>query len=63
MLVVRVVLATVGTRGDVQPMLALAQGLVRRGHSALIACPATFERRALTRTERTHRVADFDPHP
>lgn len=38
----RVVLATVGTRGDVQPMLALAQALVARGHSALVACPASF---------------------
>ncbi len=38
----RVVLATVGTRGDVQPMLALAQALVRAGHEALLACPASF---------------------
>lgn len=38
----RVVLATVGTRGDVQPMLALAQALERAGHSALLACPESF---------------------
>lgn len=38
----RVVLATVGTRGDVQPMLALAQGLAARGHSTLLACPESF---------------------
>lgn len=38
----RVVLATVGTRGDVQPMAALGQALVRRGHQAVLACPATF---------------------
>lgn len=38
----RVVLASVGTRGDIQPMAALAQALVCRGHEALIACPATF---------------------
>jgi UDP:flavonoid glycosyltransferase YjiC (YdhE family) len=38
----RLVLATVGTRGDVQPMLALAQALSRRGHSPLLACPDTF---------------------
>ena len=38
----RVVLATVGTRGDVQPMLALAQALRHRGHDALLACPESF---------------------
>ncbi|MBX7190599.1 MAG: glycosyltransferase [Sandaracinaceae bacterium] len=38
----RIVLATVGTRGDVQPMLALAQALARRGHAPLLACPDTF---------------------
>ncbi|UJR85765.1 glycosyltransferase [Sandaracinus amylolyticus] len=38
----RVVLATVGTRGDVQPMLALAQALTRRGHHAIVACPESF---------------------
>jgi len=39
----RVVLATVGSRGDVQPMLALAQGFVARGHVPLIAAPPNFE--------------------
>lgn len=38
----RVVLATVGTRGDVQPMVALAQALVRRDHEAVVACPESF---------------------
>ena len=38
----RVVLATVGTRGDVQPMLALAQALGRAGHSSVVACPESF---------------------
>src|SRR5262245_35543591 len=38
----RVVLATVGTRGDVQPVLALAQALLRSGHSAVVACPESF---------------------
>jgi UDP:flavonoid glycosyltransferase YjiC (YdhE family) len=40
----RVVLATVGSRGDVQPMLALAQALVARGHVPLVAAPPNFER-------------------
>lgn len=39
----RVVLAAVGSRGDVQPMLALAQALVARGHVPLIAAPPDFE--------------------
>ena len=40
---VRVVLATVGSRGDVQPMLPLAQALVARGHIPLVAAPPNFE--------------------
>jgi vancomycin aglycone glucosyltransferase len=39
----RVVLATVGSRGDVQPMLAIAQALVALGHSPLVAAPPNFE--------------------
>ena len=39
----RVVLPTVGSRGDVQPMLALAQTLVARGHVPIVAAPPNFE--------------------
>ena len=39
----RVLLATVGSRGDVQPMLGLAQTLAARGHVPVIAAPANFE--------------------
>ena len=39
----RVVLASVGSRGDVQPMLALAQALAARGHVPVIAAPPNFE--------------------
>ena len=39
----RVVLATIGSRGDVQPMLALAQALAARGHVVRVAAPANFE--------------------
>ena len=39
----RVVLASVGSRGDVQPMLALAQALAARGHVPVIAVPPNFE--------------------
>ncbi|MCX7246589.1 MAG: glycosyltransferase [Burkholderiales bacterium] len=38
----RIVLASVGSRGDVQPMLALAQTLRARGHTVLIAAPPNF---------------------
>jgi UDP:flavonoid glycosyltransferase YjiC (YdhE family) len=39
----RIVLASVGSRGDVQPMLALAQVLAARGHVPVLAAPANFE--------------------
>lgn len=38
----KVTLATVGSRGDVQPMFALAQGLVKRGHQVRIAASPNF---------------------
>ncbi len=38
----KVILAPEGSRGDVQPMIALGQGLVERGHDVLLAGPETF---------------------
>jgi UDP:flavonoid glycosyltransferase YjiC (YdhE family) len=38
----QLVLATVGSRGDVQPMLALGQVLRRRGHRVVLAAPPNF---------------------
>ncbi|MFI9457024.1 glycosyltransferase [Amycolatopsis sp. NPDC052450] len=38
----RALLATHGTRGDVQPMLALAVALRDRGHEAVLAAPDSF---------------------
>ena len=35
----KIVIATCGTRGDIQPLIALARSLNRRGHEALIAAP------------------------
>ena len=35
-------LATFGTRGDVQPFLALARGLQQAGHSAVLCAPPNF---------------------
>jgi UDP:flavonoid glycosyltransferase YjiC (YdhE family) len=40
---VKAVLATIGSRGDVQPVVALAQALIARGHGAVIAAPPDFE--------------------
>lgn len=39
----RVAIHTLGTRGDVQPYLALALGLMNRGHAVQLAAPAQFE--------------------
>jgi UDP:flavonoid glycosyltransferase YjiC (YdhE family) len=39
---VKIVLTSVGSRGDVQPMVAIAQALVRRGHRVVIAAPPDF---------------------
>jgi UDP:flavonoid glycosyltransferase YjiC (YdhE family) len=38
-----VLIATVGSRGDVQPMLVLAEALLRRGHRVRIAAPPNFK--------------------
>ncbi len=35
----KIVIATCGTRGDIQPLIALARALTGRGHRALIAAP------------------------
>jgi len=38
----RVAIETLGTRGDVQPYVALALGLMRRGHQVQLAAPEQF---------------------
>lgn len=38
----RIAIATLGTRGEVQPYVALALGLMRRGHDVQLAAPAQF---------------------
>ena len=35
----KIVIATCGTRGDIQPLIALARALTCRGHKTLIAAP------------------------
>ncbi len=39
----RIAIHTLGTRGDIQPYLALALGLKAEGHEILIAAPTQFE--------------------
>src|SRR5690348_8120848 len=39
----RIVFLTLGTRGDVQPYLALGLGLQRAGHHVTLATPVEFE--------------------
>ena len=39
----KIFIATVGTRGDVQPYVALSQGLKQAGHEVMICAPATFQ--------------------
>ena len=38
-----IVLLTYGSRGDVEPFLALAEGLMRAGHAARVVAPGVFE--------------------
>jgi len=45
----KVLLAAVGTRGDVQPQLVLGEELARRGHNVRFAAPPNFRAAAETR--------------
>jgi vancomycin aglycone glucosyltransferase len=51
----RVLLTVSGTRGDVQPLFALARGLERAGHHAVLAAPPNFA------TEARSLGIDFHP--
>lgn len=42
-ILMRVALVAAGSRGDVQPLLALGIGLRKRGHDVRLAAPAEFE--------------------
>ncbi|MFN0218838.1 MAG: glycosyltransferase [Hyphomicrobium sp.] len=39
----RIAIQTLGTRGDVQPYIALALGLLKQGHTVQLAAPVQFE--------------------
>lgn len=53
----RVAISTLGTRGDVQPYIALALGLIEKGYDVQIAAPIQFEARV-----RDHGIS-FAPLP
>ena len=38
-----VIVCTVGTGGDIQPFISVAQGLCERGHSVLLSVPKSHE--------------------
>lgn len=54
----RIVLLASGTRGDVQPYLALARALQQRGHQISVATHASFESLAARANVPTTRLAD-----
>jgi sterol 3beta-glucosyltransferase len=56
----KVLVLTLGTRGDVQPFVALARGLQRRGHRVVVAAP---ERLAGTVTGNGVDFAALDDGP
>jgi len=39
----RIGIFTYGTRGDVQPYIALALGLINKGHEVILAAPENFK--------------------
>ena len=59
----RVLILAYGSRGDVEPFVALAAELGRRGHSALLAAPGRFADLARRQGVDLHplddRLADF----
>jgi sterol 3beta-glucosyltransferase len=57
---VKVLIMTLGTRGDVQPFVALARGLAAAGHDAVLAAPHRF---AEFVTSRGVRFAGVDDGP
>ena len=44
---VRIVLSNIGTMGDINPLIAIALELKRRGHQPVMAVPAVYQSRIL----------------
>jgi UDP:flavonoid glycosyltransferase YjiC (YdhE family) len=58
----RIVLSTIGTFGDVNPLVAIALELKRRGHTPVMAIPAVFKSKILPLGLEFHEVRpDIDP--
>ena len=59
----RIVFTTFGTLGDVNPLIALALEMRRRGHDPVLAVPEMFRRRIEPLGISFHRIRpDQDPH-
>jgi UDP:flavonoid glycosyltransferase YjiC (YdhE family) len=59
---VRIVLSTIGTFGDVNPLIAIALELKRRGHHPVLAVPALYESKIAPLGLEFHPVRpDIDP--
>ncbi len=58
----RIVLSNIGTLGDINPLIAIALELKRRGHQPVMALPAVFEPRVRPLGLEFHAVRpDIDP--
>src|ERR1017187_10411122 len=58
----RIVLSNIGTFGDINPLIAIALELKRRGHAPVIAVPAVFEPKIAPLGLEFHAVRpDIDP--
>jgi UDP:flavonoid glycosyltransferase YjiC (YdhE family) len=58
----RVVLSNIGTFGDINPLIAIALELKRRGHTPVMAVPAVFESKIVPLGLEFHAVRpDIDP--
>ena len=59
----RIVLSNIGTLGDINPLIAIALELKRRGHVPVMAVPAVFEERVRPLGLEFHAVRpDIDPN-
>jgi UDP:flavonoid glycosyltransferase YjiC (YdhE family) len=59
----RVILSNIGTFGDINPLIAIALELKRRGHVPVMAVPAVFEAKIKPLGIEFHAVRpDIDPH-
>ena len=59
----RIVLSNIGTFGDINPLIAIALELKKRGHVPVMAVPAVFEPKIVPLGLEFHAVRpDIDPN-